>query len=497
MRILRAGLMLAALGRTLTAQPSSEIRSAVVVFGPLAPQSSTSGIEAATTFSSKWVSVASSTLEIRFSGSTDTQEVTKFSKPDDVRRGFAYAAKKGVEGGIKEFLNSLDRASFTLKRHTGKRLLIAVVDAPLDSDDVQSRLTQTVEFCKESGINVLVFAPTPDSKLGSALESLASATGGKVVNDGASLEATASALAPAPSAATRSDDLRTRSDDAGAGLALHAAVIRTLPMKARGLGNELGPMHGLLVVESPLSGLEFQTNGGGYLARARISVIIRNASDKQVWEAKKEIAIKGPLKKLPLRRSGDLCYLREVQLPGGRYEIDATIEDLLAAKSGKISEPFTASDSAPGFDVSDAMVVRVMDDSVDKFEADQTLVFEGKALTPLLSPVFPARQAFDFQLYFIIYPDLRGAKPDMNMEILRDGQTVGRSHLAFNDEIRNTTTEGGALDAKGEQKSEFPYLAHIPNLELDPGHYTARVSVRQGQKTLVREAPFILAPQAR
>ena len=345
MRILRAGLMLAALGRTLTAQPSSEIRSAVVVFGPLAPQSSTSGIEAATTFSSKWVSVASSTLEIRFSGSTDTQEVTKFSKPDDVRRGFAYAAKKGVEGGIKEFLNSLDRASFTLKRHTGKRLLIAVVDAPLDSDDVQSRLTQTVEFCKESGINVLVFAPTPDSKLGSALESLASATGGKVVNDGASLEATASALAPAPSAATRSDDLRTRSDDAGAGLALHAAVIRTLPMKARGLGNELGPMHGLLVVESPLSGLEFQTNGGGYLARARISVIIRNASDKQVWEAKKEIAIKGPLKKLPLRRSGDLCYLREFNFPAGATKSTRPSRICLPPKverSVNLSRPATA-----------------------------------------------------------------------------------------------------------------------------------------------------------
>jgi len=141
-------------------------------------------------------------------------------------------------------------------------------------------------------------------------------------------------------------------------------------------------------------------------------------------------------------------------------------------------------------DVSDAMFVRPLNESADRFVADQVLQYDGKALAPLLDPVFAANEPFELRLYFIIYPDLGGAKPEISLEILRNGQVAGKSGLAFNDKIRNTAGENGTLSGKSEQKHEFPYLADIRDASFEAGQYEARVTIRQGRNTVTRVARF-------
>jgi hypothetical protein len=221
-----------------------------------------------------------------------------------------------------------------------------------------------------------------------------------------------------------------------------------------------------------------------------VTETVRNAEGKSVWEAKKTIAIKEPVKKQQARKDGNLYFMRQLQLPGGQYTIEGAVEDLNAGKSGKATETLRTSDSLPGFAVSDVMFVRRLNESVDRFEADQVLSYDGKALAPLLDPVFAADEPFDLQLYFIIYPDLRGAKPEISLEIMCNGQAVGRSQLAFNDEIRNTATENGPMSAKGDQKNEFPYLADLRDASFPAGQYEARVTIRQGRNTVARVVPF-------
>jgi hypothetical protein len=91
--------------------------------------------------------------------------------------------------------------------------------------------------------------------------------------------------------------------------------------------------------------------------------------------------------------------------------------------------------------------------------------------------VFAANEPFVLRLYFVIYPDLGGAKPEISLEILRNGQAVGRSQLAFNDENKNTAGENGALSGKSEQMHEFPYMTEIRDATFDAGQYEARVTV--------------------
>jgi len=193
------------------------------------------------------------------------------------------------------------------------------------------------------------------------------------------------------------------------------------------------------------------------------------------------VTMRGPLKKLDARRAGNIYYLREVVLPAGQYTLEATVEDLIAGKTGGVREPLRTGMGVPGFTVSDALVVRPFNAAADRLEADQILAYDGNAISPVLDPVFQANQPFTLQIYLIVYPDIYGAQPEMSLELLRHGRVVGRSALPFTDKIRNESVEGGSMGMVGEQKHEFPYLATLRGVQLGPGEYEARVTVRQGR----------------
>ncbi len=65
------------------------------------------------------------------------------------------------------------------------------------------------------------------------------------------------------------------------------------------------------------------------------------------------------------RREGNLYYLREVVLPAGRYILEATVQDLIAGKSGGVREPLRTGIGTPGFTASDALLVRPFNGAAD------------------------------------------------------------------------------------------------------------------------------------
>lgn len=481
-------------------------RSLVLVFGSTAEEPGKLAAHSAAGAAQQWLKIPGATAEIRRPGSSDAQQLSKFMPSKDVEKALLDAARTGRENDLMAFLNALDKGTYTLARRPGKRLLIVILESPSlataesmrgGAGEADSRLRQTIDFCRSNSISVIVLNPSPPAEkdLGPALEALATATGGALVRDPQALDTKVLMVVPEEKAEDQPSQPVTPA--APKGLPVHTRLFRTYPMRVLP-GSDLGPMSGLLLVESPLSALEFQSDpkAGTYLARARVTQIVRDVEGKAVWRQKKEIALKGTLRKLEARRAGNLYYMRELKVPGGQYTIEATVEDLIAGKSGSVSEPLRASDSLPGFAVSDALFVKKLDESVDKFEADQALSYDGNALAPMLDPVFRANQPFDLQLYFIIYPDFRGGKPELSLEILHNGQAVGRSQLPFKDEIRNTATDGGTMDSKGEQKHQFPYLATIMSTSFDAGAYEAHVTIRQGRQTITRVVPFrVLDPK--
>lgn len=464
----------------------ADSRSLAFLIGPASEEHGRIAAHAAALVARQWFQTPGAIVELRFTANPDTQPFTAAMQIKDLESTFLYAADTDRKSDWKGLVNGFDRAGFSLTHHEGKRLMIAILDVPALNSDASDRLTQTLAFCKENSITVVVLdlsepasnAPQP------AIASLASSTGGALLRDSTALDSTVETIFPTEKPVVTSEKARP------ADTAIHVRFLRIQSSKMRSAGSEFGPLHGFFVAESPLTALQLQEQGGNYSGRARVTEMLRAADGKVVWQAKKDIVIKGPSRKLDSRRAGLLSYMRELQIPGGNYILDATVEDLVAGKTLTVSEPLIASSRAPGFDVSDIVLVRPLDDAVDKFESDTTFVFDTRALVPLLDPPYRANQPLDLQIYMVIYPDLRGGQPDLNLEILQGAQAVAKSHLLFNDKVRNSASEGSGLDAKGDQKDEFPYLAHLPNVSLSAGNYEARVTIRQDKRTLTRSVAF-------
>jgi hypothetical protein len=371
------------------------------------------------------------------------------------------------------------------------------VESPALSGEAENRLKQTIEFCRSNSVRVIVLDPSAAGPSGSgqALKPLAAETGGILGADPQTLEASLLIVAPVEKAGSETDAAKPASSQS-ASAPIHARLIRKRAQwKPGSIDSDLGPMQGAMLVEAPISALQLDDKDSYFLLRAVLTAEVKNADGKQVWQAKREFNLKVPSRKVQERRAGNLYFIREVQLPGGKYTIGAVVQDLNSGKSWNFSEPLQASNNLPGFSMSDAFFVRKLNDAADKFEGDQGLNYEGRALAPLLDPAFPTGRPFDLELYFIMYPDLRGGQPQISVEILRDGQTVGRSQAAFSDSIRDTTKEGhnvgsGASSAMGEQKGEFPYIAAIRDASFGPGQYEARVTVRQDKQTITRSVSF-------
>ncbi len=473
-------------------------RSLVILFGPTADDTVRQSAHFVADTAHEWLKSPGAAAELRRPGLTDGQELTRAMQSKDLEQALLDASSAGRAVDLQAFLNALDKAAYALARRPGKRLLLVILESPPPetvkamkggAEEFTSRIAQTVDFCRSKNARVVVvdLSPPQSKETEPDLKSLASATGGSLVREAKSLWTAVAMIVPVEKVETAASPAAAT---APVGLPVHTRFIRMQPMRGKNVVTDMGPMTGFVLVECPMSALEFHTDGGKFLVQARITETVRNAEGKTVWDAKKDVTIKEAVKKQSTRREGNLYYMRELQLPGGKYTIEGAVDDLIASKSGKATETLQTSDSLPGFSVSDAVFVRPLNESSDRFDADQPFSYDGKALAPLLDPVFTAGESFTLRLYFVIYPDLRGAKPEMSLEIMRNGQAVGRSQLAFNDELKNTAAENGSLSGKGEQKHEFPYLAELRDASFDAGQYEARVTIRQGRNTVTRTTPF-------
>jgi hypothetical protein len=477
----------------------SEDRSMVLLFGPTGADHAQQAAHSVAATALNWLKLPGATAEIRRPGVADSQELSKFMQPKDIEQALLDAAKSSRDIDLMSFINALDKSTYASARRSGRRVLVVILDSPPPTVEAVNRLKQTVEFCRSNAVRVMVIDPSgADSRdSGGTWKSLASSTGG--VWNGAPKELDASLLVVAPVEKAGSEIDAPRPVAPAAANPVHARFIRTREQyTGSGMASDLGPAHGWLVVESPFSSLQFEQNdtAGTYQARARVTAMVKSADGKVAWQAKKEVTLKGPLRKLAERRAGNLYFLREVRLAGGKYTLEALVEDLISNKSWTCSEPLKSGVNLPGFAVSGAMFVRTLNESADRFESDQVLSHEGRALAPLLDPSFRANVEFELDLYFIVYPDLRGGQPDMSLEILHDGQVVGRTQLPFNDKIRDTTRESQDVGSAaygaghGEQKGQFPYLATIRDASFSAGEYEARLTVRQDRQTITRSVPF-------
>jgi hypothetical protein len=544
-RFIGIGLLVGMAG---AATARAEDYSLTFVFGPGFAATAKQGARAASAASRHWFGTTNASIELRRAGSPYGQRIEAKMTPKEMDQAFLDAAIAARTVDPAAFLGSLDAAVQAASLRPGIRVLIAVLNSPPFSSDMESTIRNLVKLCQANALRVVVLdAIEPGAKaVPSALQLLPNNTGGAWVTQSGNLESSllavthaakaeivapaAAAMAPVaaapqaagPPAAGGSPTPATPEAAAPAAqseIPVHARFIRTSStsgaitsgIEAVGGSGPVGvgsgmqmnerafeandsslPMRGLILVESPLSALKFQVDdsAGTYLARARVIAIVRNSKGVPVWSGQKDLDIHGLLRDLSLRQKGNIEFMREIGVPGrDNFTIDAKVEDLLAGTSGRLQTPLRAGQGAPGLMASDALFVRPFKRSTDKFEADQVFAYEGEALSPVLDPVFQAGQDFKLQLYFILYPDIHGAPPQMSLDLAREGHVVVRMQMQFSSKLIDPSREGyGPMI--GSQARSFPYLADVNGSKLAAGDYDAIVTIRQGKSVITRNAPF-------
>jgi hypothetical protein len=520
-------------GVTLAPTLQGEERSLTIVFGPGSVEAAKQGARAASTTARRWLQTKGSTADARQAGSTDALTLDPQTPGKVLDQALLRLAMQARDGSPKSFLVTLDAAVQAAALRGGTRVVVGILSGTPWSSDAEQTLNQLGELCRKNGVRVSILdmADVVPGEPGGPLKNLAIRTGGAWMDDPKTLDNAILSVAPAPveQAAEEPAPEPAPAEPAGNGMEfripVHTRFIRTssvgtpttgaggtmnggkqdqkgvMMSEGASMANDAtGPMRGLVMVESPISALKFDVDDttGTFLARARIVSKVLNEKGRTVWSGQKEVTLRGPLRKLETRRQGGLYYMREITVTGGqRYTIEATVEDLIAGTSGHMRIPLRSGRGAPGLMASDALFVKPLHASVDRIEADSVFSYDGEALCPNLNPVVPAGQPVNLQLYFVLYPDTYGTQPEINVELRREGQVVGRIPVQFTSQLFDQSKDGkfGTAAGKGSammgsRAQQFPYLANVKGAKLPAGEYEAVVTIRQARSVITRNVSF-------
>jgi len=532
---LRGVCILLAAACALAVESPENTRSAIFVVGPSAGDGGTQAARSAAFACRRWLKDPGATAELLRAGSSESTPLKATGKELD--NAFQAAAKDAADLDPADLISTLDDAVHTLANRPGLKVAVAIADAAPLSSEAGESLKVIVQYASDNGVHIVLLDPSKASleTAGEIWKEAGAATGGQFLQDSRNLatamlsvsgvKTTAADAEPAPPprpasplpanlatdlpvhvrfiqisnrpGGSQSITAQLGIDSSGSG---YGGNVGESASRAEGVG---GPLHGYLIAQAPLNALHFDKDDrtGSYSAHAKVTMAARYASGKKngeiAWSQSKDVKINGTLAKFHEREISNLLYLREVSLPAGKYTLESTVEDLLAKKTGSISEPLKTGYGVPGLMVSDPLFVRWFKGNADKFESDTVLNYEGNGFTPLLDPVFPANTPFKVDAFLILYPDVYGPQPTITMEIIRDGKVVAAAQMPFKTKLRNDAVGGKGVGSSeglvGELQHGFDYVASMNVDKMSPCDCQAKVTVQQGKSIVTRMLDFKVA----
>jgi len=514
------------------ASPSPETRSAIFVMGPVAGDSAGPAVRSAAFACRRWLKEPGATAELRHAGGSEGVALDK-TPAKELDGTFAKAAKDAADRDPADLVSTLDDAVHALANRSGLRVAVAVVDVAALPSETEESFRQIIQFATDNSVRIVLLDPSKASldTAGDIWKLAGSTTNGAFLQDTRSLTSamlSATGVKPtaadAPPALAQPAPVQAKSDlktdlpvfvrfiqvSNRSGATQYQTAQLGVDSSGAGTGGNLGesasrvegaggPLHGYLIVQAPMSALHFDKDDrtGSYSAHAVMNVKVVSASGKtagkDAWHATKDVKISGQLAKFHEREGGNLYLMREVQLPGGQYTLQASVQDVLVSKSASVTEPLKTGSGVPGLMVSDALFVKPLKGSVDKLEGDIGIDYQGNSLGPMLGPVFPANTPFSVDVYFILYPDVYGPPPQITMEILQDGKVVSQANMPFKSMLRNSAQEGRGTELHGSLQHGFDYLASMKVDKMSPAECQARLTIRQGTNTVTRLVDFRVA----
>jgi VWFA-related protein len=259
-----------------------------------------------------------------------------------------------------------------------------------------------------------------------------------------------------------------------ADLHFYSAVLR--------LGNMADGNENTVAIEAPLSEFEVREdpNTKLYSVHAAMLSQVRDKSGAIVASLSEDFPRLWAAEAQARAQSENLTLQRHFTADAGEYVLETVVMDANSGKMGATRTKFEIRPLASGPALSDIALIR----RIDRFSRDadpfEPLLSANGKVVPNLSGQI-ARNAKEISMFFVIHSDARASgAPKLEMEVSRDGESIGRVPLQ---------TRAGAVDGP------VPYIAAIRATTLAPGNYDAAVRLMQNGQQIERRVSFTVEGQ--
>ena len=179
-------------------------------------------------------------------------------------------------------------------------------------------------------------------------------------------------------------------------------------------------------------------------------------------------------------KAGNFVDKLTVNIPPGKYTLDAAVMDRESGKTGVERSTFDVAPKAKGVGISSLTVMHSYTPNAKGLAPDEPFQFQGGSVTPTLDAGIQKGANAMLRLFFTVYQDASiSARPTVEVQFVQGGKVLA-----------NVPMELPAADASGR----IPYLMTIPAAAIPPGDYQIRATARQGNtasetSTMVRFLP--------
>jgi VWFA-related protein len=266
----------------------------------------------------------------------------------------------------------------------------------------------------------------------------------------------------------------------GAGIMPHDVEFRARTLRIRPY--EGTKVEGALVVEIPLSGIQFQPDdlSGMYRGQVGILALLRDAKGEIVRKIARDVPFESRPEEVQKVRSGNFVFKEAFAVPPGRYTVEVAVLDRKAEKAAARKSVFLAAAAPDRLSVSALMRVRNYAPHAPDLEVLDPFQFEGGRITPTLDETLHTSQTQTVGLFCVVSPDPQNQeKPTLTLEYLQDDKLVGRGDFDL---------------PKPDSQGRIPWALFTPVASLKPGSYEVRAIVHQGQKAVIERTLLNVEP---
>ncbi len=240
------------------------------------------------------------------------------------------------------------------------------------------------------------------------------------------------------------------------------------------------------LIDLPLKNITLKHDipSGVYTGGLVYEALIKNESGEVVKKLHGDVPVslrQDQLLSFQQSRFSDTEYF---DVPAGRYTIETAALDKQTGQTSARKSVLVVPKSRSVLALSSVALIRSWKPKEPDAAADDPFVYDGKSMTPTLTPVVSKAGSTALPLYAAIYPDQSNpAKPQVTVQFIRDGKVrqVG---------LLTGSVPLGSADSDGR----IQYVANAPIAQFEPGNYEVRLVVTQGAETAQESLALNLEP---